>query len=253
MLSRSDRQYREDILGLPSDDAGSQFPNFREQAVIEKPMLSKEELKEYIRDIKTPKPYYTYSIGYDPAKSIDGACICVYCEQTGEAVEWLKLEKIPYTEQINVYIKELVKKWNYAMVRYGKTGLGEALEDIFKIAGIAYIAYPEQGKNKEKLVENLTTLVKSDKFKIHNVDDTAEMVIRQFEDYGFDISEKGKTITYSNMTAGQHDDFVSSAYFAVADITAGSVEEAANFYSDNNLIIATNKYNKVSDVKNGFF
>lgn len=68
MLSRSDRQYREDILGLPSDDAGAQFPNFREQAVIDKPSLPKEELKEYIRDIKTPKPYYTYSIGYDPRK-----------------------------------------------------------------------------------------------------------------------------------------------------------------------------------------
>lgn len=71
MLSRSDRQYREDILGIPSDDAGSQFPNFREEAVIDKPNLSKEQMLEYKRDIKTPKPYYTYSIGFDPAKSID--------------------------------------------------------------------------------------------------------------------------------------------------------------------------------------
>ena len=71
MLSRSDRQYREDILGLPSDDAGAQFPNFREQAVIDKPSLPKEELKKYIRDIKTPKPYCTYSIGFDPAKQLD--------------------------------------------------------------------------------------------------------------------------------------------------------------------------------------
>ena len=200
MLSRSDRQYREDILGLPSDDAGCQFPNFRETAVIDKPNLPKEELKEYIKDIQTPKPYFTYSIGYDPAKSIDGACITVYCENTGEVVELVQLEKVAYSVQINVYLKELVKKWNYAIVRYGKTGLGEALEDIFKLAGIAYIAYPEQGHNKEKLVENLTTLVKSDKFKIHNINDVAEKAIRQFEDYGFDISDKGKTITYSNIT-----------------------------------------------------
>ena len=201
MLSRSDRQYREDILGLPSDDAGSQFPNFREQAVIDKPSLPKEELKEYIRDIKTPKPYCTYSIGFDPARSIDSSSIVVYCEQTGEVVELLELQKIPYTVQINVYLKDLVKKWNYAAVRYGKTGLGEALEDIFKLAGIFAIAYPEQGHNKERLVENLTALVKSGKFKIHNIDDTAEKAIRQFEDYGFDISEKGKTITYGNITA----------------------------------------------------
>ena len=252
MLSRSDRQYREDILGLPSDDAGAQFPNFREQAVIDKPFLSKDELREYIRDIKTPKDYCTYSIGYDPAKSIDGACVVVYCEQTGEVVELMQLEKIPYNVQINVYIKELVKKWNYAIVRYGKTGLGEALEDIFKLAGIAYIAYPEQGRNKEKLVENLTTLIKSNKFKIHNISDTAEKAIRQFEDYGFDISEKGKTITYSNMTAGGHDDFVSASYFAVADITAGSVDEMVNFYTGD-LFLVNNKYNTVNNVKNSFF
>ena len=251
-LSRSDRQYREDILGLPSDEAGSQFPNFREIAVIEKPNMAKEELKEYIKDIGTPKPYFTYSIGYDPAKSIDGACICVYCEQTGEAVQWLRLEKVSYTVQINVYLKELVNKWNYAIVRYGKTGLGEALEDIFKLAGIAYIAYPEQGKNKERLVENLTALVKSDKFKIHNVNDTAEAAIRQFEDYGFDISDKGKTITYSNMTAGQHDDFVSAAYFAVADVTINELSDAANFYSDDNFMLLNNANSKYMAVKGSF-
>ena len=252
MLSRSDRQYREDILGLPSDDAGSQFPNFRETAVIDLPNLNKEKLKEYKKDIQTPKQYFTYSIGYDPAKSIDGACIVVYCENTGEVVELLQLEKIPYTVQINVYLKELVKKWNYAMVRYGKTGLGEALEDIFKLAGIAYIPYPEQGHNKEKLVENLTTLVKADKFKIHNINDTSEKAIRQFEDYGFDISEKGKNITYSNMTLGGHDDFVSASYFAVADVTINEISDIANFYSENNLILLNNSNSKYMNIKGCF-
>lgn len=253
MLSRSDRQYREDILGLPSDDAGSQFPNFRENAVIELPRLSKEELREYKKEIQTPKSYFTYSIGYDPAKSIDGACIVVYCENTGEVVELLQLEKVPYTVQINVYLKELVKKWNYAIVRYGKTGLGEALEDIFKLAGIAYIPYPEQGHNKEKLVENLTALVKADKFKIHNINDIAEKAIRQFEDYGFDISEKGKNVTYSNMTLGGHDDFVSASYFAVADVTVNELSEIIDFNSDNNFMLLNNKYSMSNNIKNNFF
>lgn len=253
MLSRSDRQYREDILGIPSDEEGSQFPNFRAYAEIEKPILNKDEMREYIRKLRTPQPNFTYSIGYDPAKQVDGAWIVVYCEQTGEAVELVKLENIPYTVQINIHIKQLVKKWNYAIVRYGKTGLGEALEDIFKLAGIAYIAYPEQGKNKEKLVENLTTLVKEGRFKIHNVDDTAETAIRQFEDYGYDISEKGKTITYGNMTAGQHDDAVSASYFAVADIVIDSLEEASNFYSEDNFMLLKNKYNIANKVKGSFY
>ena len=253
MLSRSDRQYREDILGIPSDEEGSQFPNFREYAEIEKPMLDRQHMREYIRKIRTPEPNFTYSIGYDPAKQVDGAWIVVYCEQTGEVVELVKLENVPYTVQINIHIKQLVKKWNYALVRYGKTGLGEALEDIFKLAGIAYIAYPEQGKNKERLVENLTALVKSGKFKIHNVDDIAESAIRQFEDYGYDISEKGKTITYGNMTKGQHDDAVSASYFSVADIVVDSLEEASNFYDRNNMIFVKNKNLVGKSVKGGFF
>lgn len=154
--------------------------------------------------------------------------------------------------QINVYIKELVKKWNYAIVRYGKTGLGEALEDMFKLAGIAFIAYPEQGHNKERLVENLTALVKSDKFKIHNINDLSEELIRQFEDYGYDISDKAKTITYGNITAGSHDDGVSASYFAVADVTLSSIDEMTNFYSDDNFLLLNNRYNTVSNIKNNF-
>ena len=253
MLSRSDRQYREDILGIPSDEEGAQFPNFRAYAEIEKPALDREKMREYIRKIRTPEPNFSYSIGYDPAKQVDGAWLVVYCEQTGEVVELVRLENVPYTVQINVHIKQLVKKWNYAMVRYGKTGLGEALEDIFKMAGIAYIAYPEQGKNKEKLVENLTTLVKEGKYKIHNVDDIAEMAIRQFEDYGYDISEKAKTVTYGNMTAGQHDDAVSASYFAVADVTIDTVEEASNFYDSNNMFFIKNKSILNREIKGSFY
>ena len=252
-LSRSDRQYREDILGYPSDEEGTQFPNFRETAVIEKPNLPSEQLRKYIREIRTPNPYYTYSIGYDPAKQIDGAWIVVYCENTGEVVELMKLENVKYTVQINVYIKNLVKKWNYAMVRYGKTGLGEALEDFFQLAGIAYIAYPEQGRNKEKLVENLTALINSDKFKIHNVDDTSETAIRQFEDYGYDISEKAKTIVYGNRTAGGHDDAVSASYFATADVVIDTVEDIANFYSENNFKLLNNINVSRTNIKGGFY
>ena len=253
MLSRSDRQYREDILGIPSDEEGAQFPNFREDAVIDRPNLSKDDFREYKLKLKTPEPYYTYSIGYDPAKQIDGAWICVYCENTGEVVEWVKLEKVPYSVQIKVYIKQLVQKWNYAMVRYGKTGLGEALEDIFKLAGIAYIAYPEQGKNKEKLVENLTTLVKSGKFKVHNVDDIAEAAIRQFEDYVYDISDKGRTIIYHNGTKGQHDDAVSASYFAVADVVVNTVEEAINFYDSKNMMFVQSKSMTTKKFNGGFY
>lgn len=77
MLSRSERQYKEDINGIPSDEDGTQFPNFREIAVIDRPNnITKEQFIEYKRKLKTPIPGYTYSIGYDPAKSIDRSLYC---------------------------------------------------------------------------------------------------------------------------------------------------------------------------------
>ena len=43
------------------------------------------------------------------------------------------------------------------------------------------------------------------------------------------------------MTSGQHDDAVSASYFAVADINVSSVDDLANYYDDNNLLILKNK------------
>lgn len=68
-----------------------------------------------------------------------------------------------------------------------------------------------------------------------------------------DINSRKNTFTYSNMTKGQHDDFVSSAYFAVADITLNSVEEAANYYDDNNLLLVTNKNNNIKSLNRSFY
>lgn len=132
--------------------------------------------------------------------------------------------------------------------------MGEALEDIFVLAGITAIPYAEQGKNKEKLVENLTTLINDGKFKIHNIDDIAEEAVRQFEDYGYSTSEKAKTITYSNMTSGMHDDFVSASYFSVADINVSSIEEAINYYDENNFISINNSnMSELKGTNSGFY
>lgn len=237
-LSRSERQYNEDILGIPSDEEGTQFPNFRDYAVIEKEDIP-EDLKEFKKNLRLPNPEHIYSIGYDPAKQVDGAWAVVYDETDGIIVEIEKYEHMNYREQIQIRVASLSRKWNYAIVRYGKTGVGEALEPFFIEAGIEYIAYPEQGRNKERLVENLGTLIKTNRFKIYNVDDLTEEMIRQFEDYGYSTTEKGN-ITYSNMTSGSHDDAVSASYFAVADAEL-HVQEVYNEFSNNSINLIKNK------------
>jgi hypothetical protein len=156
-----------------------------------------------------------------------------------------------YREQIQIRIANLVRKWNYAIVRYGKTGVGEALEPFFLEAGIENIAYPEQSRNKERLVENLGTLIKTNRFKIYNVDDISEEAIRQFEDYGYSMTDKGN-ITYSNMTSGGHDDAISASYFAVADVEL-HITDSYETFSENPISIINNKYINNNHVSNSFF
>lgn len=251
-LSRSDRQYQEDILGLPSDEEGSQFPNFRDYAVTEKVNLPEQDIMEFKRKLNTPVYEYTYSIGYDPAKQIDGACAVVYCEQTGDVVEMERYEKMDYQQQINIHLSRLSKKWNNAIIRYGKTGLGEALEPFFQNAGLNYIPYAEQGRNKERMVENLTTLVKNGRFRIYNVEDICEAAIRQFEDYGYFLTDKNN-ISYGNMTKGGHDDFVSASYFATADINASMEETIVNTVSDDCFEVVSNELEGIQESCCGFF
>lgn len=251
-LSRSERQYNEDILGIPSDEEGTQFPNFRDNAVIEKAEIKTDNLKEFKRTLQTPDPTHTYSIGYDPAKQIDGAWVVVYDETDGKVVEFEKYEKMNYREQIVLRVASLARKWNYAIVRYGKTGVGEALEPFFIEAGLEYIAYPEQGRNKERLVENLGTLIKTNRFKIYNVDDLSEEAIRQFEDYGYSMTEKGN-ITYSNMTSGGHDDAVSGSYFAVADVEIQTTELYEEYSAKDAISLIKNSNVMNKHIGNSFF
>lgn len=250
-LSKSDRQYDEDILGIPSDEEGSQFPHFRDMCVTERAAI--EDFKEFKKFLKTPNPRHLYRIGFDPAKKHDGSCVVVYDETMGQVVEFIRYEKMSYKLQIEVHLKALCEKWNYATVWYGETGLGEALEPYFMEAGISYVAKPEQGRNKEKMVENLTELIKRGRFKIYNVDDITEEAILQFEDYGYFITEKGN-ISYHNITSTGHDDFVDGAYFSVSDVEAKDPEQIYNFYSQDNIKLISNiNTKKNSLVRNSLF
>ena len=45
-----------------------------------------------------------------------------------------------------------------------------------------------------------------------------------------------------------HDDFVSASYFATADVIVNSVEEAINYYDEDNFLMIKNKNNE-NDLK----
>ena len=60
-------------------------------------------------------------------------------------------------------------------------------------------------------------------------------------------------MTYGNMTSGQHDDFVSCSYFAVAEVTSSNVDDVVNFYDSNSLFLINNKYSAANNLKGSFY
>lgn len=242
-LAYSRKFYEEDVLGLFSDITNAVFPNFRETCVIEPPNDLKE-LIEFKKNLRTPKPYKKYTIGYDPAKQVDGAWAIVIDDETSEIVEMELMEKMSYPDQILKIITPLSKKWNNACINYGKGGPGEALEPWFIQSGCPYKYFDEQGRNKERLVENLATHARIGNLKIYNIDDTSEIAIRQFEDYISNDDGTKKTVTYSNATSSGHDDAVSACYFVYADKIVLDMTEIYNIYTPGTMVFPNNKHLK---------
>ena len=80
----------------------------------------------------------------------------------------------------------------------------------------------------------------------------SEEAIRQFEDYGYSMTEKGN-ITYSNMTSGGHDDAVSGSYFAVADVEIQTTELYEEYSAKDAISLIKNSNVMNKHIGNSFF
>lgn len=206
-----DKRYRQDYLAEFISDVNSVFPNI-DEVFVKLDDLPEEEKQAW----EEPEPFEIYTIGYDPAHAVDDPVIWIR-NSKGRVVKTDTMVGLGWDSQWD-RIAFYSKRYNGAVVNFGKTGLGETIESQLINRGVPCNAIDEQGRNKEKLVENLALIVEQKWCEIPY----SEEIEFQFKDY-VSIRRKTGTTQYSNATNDGHDDHISAAYFCFADFVVAEM------------------------------
>lgn len=210
-MSMSEARYRQDYLAEELAELNSVFPNYEKVMVKPPPECKTDEQKEeFWKEWEKPDPFETYTCGYDPGKTIDGAPLWIR-DSKGKVVKIIEMQRLSWDAQWDK-IAFYSRLYNGAVCNFGKTGLGETIASQLEKRGVKCNPINEQGRNKEKLVESLAVVVEQQYCKIP----WSQKVDSQFKDYISITRDTGST-KYSNATDGEHDDHVSAAYFCFAD------------------------------------
>lgn len=200
----SDRRYRQEIKAEFVDDSASVFPNAEQCAEGSPTDCSKRELRE---------SHETYSIGYDPARSLDFAGVCVRNSQ-GRVVYITRWSGKPWTQQMDE-IAELAQYYNYAHVIMDRTGLGEVLPEALYQRGVDVDPIYINNTEKEQMVNNLAFLIEQQKITYPYY----EPLIYELKDYEYTVTKTGN-IRYSASTSRRHDDLVTAMMLAFKNYNA---------------------------------
>lgn len=204
----SDKRYRQDYLGEFISDINLVFGNI-DKCFVKLSTLPEEEQKKWAE----PEPFETYTIGYDPGKSVDDPVIWIR-NSKGKVVKTEAMVGMSWDGQWD-RIAFYSRLYNGATCNFGKTGLGETIESQLTKRGVPCVPINEQGVNKEKLVENLAVIVEQQYCQIP----WSQEVENQFKDY-ISITRKTGSTQYTNASNDGHDDHISAAYFCFADFQA---------------------------------
>lgn len=213
----SDTRYRQDILAEFLSDKASVFPTIRECLEKMPEFKTDEERKSYIEEWRSPKPYNSYRMGYDPATGGgDDPILWVVEDDTGKVMTTVNMSGLGWEAQFN-RVEIYSQRYNNAPVILGITGHTTVQSQLEK-RGIAVIPQNEQGHNKSDLVENLAVVVENRQLIIlDDGTDETEYLLNEFEDYVRD--RRGTTVTFHNGSSDKGDDHVSAAYFAFAPVS----------------------------------
>lgn len=218
-----DRLFRQNYLADFLAMDGTVFKEFEEKCVVNvfDLGLSKTERDNKIQEWKTPVPYHSYRIGYDPAtgSSSDDPTIIVRDKDTNNIVFIQSLYGKNYDEQFDE-IAYISRRYNYAPCAWLRTG-HTAIENQLAKRGVLEIPLDEQGGKKAEYIQSLERAIQNN--DVHVLNDGSEEVqtfILQMGDY---TEKDGK---YSNEQQ-EHDDFVSAAYAAYFDYSTAST---INYY-----------------------
>lgn len=215
-------RYEQDIEAKFLSDESSVFSEFEENCLEQIPkVLDGRPLKgkardEYIRKWREPNPYKEYTVGYDPASINDEPIVWIIENDTGKLMKAVTLRGLGWDGQFDA-IAMYSKKYNHAVVSFGRTGHETVDSQLIK-RGLVTNPLNEQGANKANLVENLSRVVESRLLRVlDDGEEITETIKLQFNDYTR-VFNKGGNVTYGNATNSSHDDHVSAAYFAFANL-----------------------------------
>ena len=207
----SSKRYEQDYNAKFIDSINKVFPKI-DKCLKKTPehLKTEEEINLFWKEWEEREPFETYAIGYDPAKSVDEPILWIR-NSKGKVVKIDNLSGLSWDSQWD-RIAFYSKYYNGATCYFGKTGLGEVIESQLTNRGVPNVPLDEQGRNKEKLVENLAIIVEQQWCEIP----WSQEVENQFKDYT-SVSRKTGSTQYGNESNDGHDDHVSAGYFCFSD------------------------------------
>lgn len=203
----SKRKYDQNYLAKFLGDVNSVFPNY-ERVMIKAPLdLTKKQINEFWKDWEIPVPNEEYTIGYDPASKGDGKP-CVIRNSKGRVIKIDRMISLGWDSQWD-RIEFYSAVYNGAHCNFGETGVGETISSQLTKRGVTNTPIPEQGRNKERLVDNLALVIEQQWCEIPWSQETEN----QLKGY-ISVNRSGKSTQYKNDGEdAEFDDIVSALYF----------------------------------------
>jgi len=207
----SRNRYKQDYLAEFLSTVNQVFPNY-EKVIKKTPseLKTEEEINEFWKKWEEPEPFETYTIGYDPASKGDGKP-CVIRNSNGKVVKIDTMNSLGWDAQWD-RVASYSRIYNGAHCNFGQTGVGETIESQLTKRGVSNTPIPEQGRNKEILVEDFSLVVEQQWCQIP----WSQEVENQLKDYTM-IMRSGQSTQYKNGTSDEYDDIVSALYFCFSD------------------------------------
>ncbi|MFA5322133.1 MAG: hypothetical protein WC373_05610 [Smithella sp.] len=210
----SRNRYKQDYLAEFLCDINSVFPNY-ERVLVKPPVdcVSDEQINAFWQEWERPEPFEIYTMGYDPASKGDGKPVVVH-NSTGKVVKVDPMMSLGWDAQWDrvAYYSRL---YNGAVCHFGQTGVGETISSQLTKRGVTNVPIPEQGRNKEKLVEDFAIIVEQQYCKIPWSQETEN----QLKGY-ISVNRSGQSTQYHNGEDSDFDDIISALYFSFSGYEA---------------------------------
>ncbi len=182
-----DGVYRQEILAEFVDDQAQVFRNL-ERAATAKPEPE-------------PVPHATYVLGVDLARHRDFTAVWVGRLDTRAAVHCERFTGVPWRWQV-ARIRELSRRYGGAMAVVDATGVGDAVCEQLREAGVPVLEAKFTATLKATMIERLAVALEQETFTFTSHDPT----IRELEVFQYRRSPLGGVKL--GAPAGQHDDCV---------------------------------------------